>query len=318
MNWFIATSGLIALVVTALGGDLHAQTPPPSASPTPPQDARASEPLATAAAAPTTAPAPPPPCSEGDDEGDQVPSSSCAGMFGIRASVTRLSSGASGKQVGLMLWGEGEDYTHRGMWSARGMHKLGIGGGGAGFEGTLMGGWAGGVRLPVGASHGPVLRAGLLGAIRGNDMFYDSLLELPQLQLGYQYLRGKTVLELGATTGAVLVGRHRTGEMVRRIVGAGFEVGGYAALQLPWLRLGAAATQLPTNDELSTPVRVAEGNLCALLSPIAICADARATIADAVVSPGAAPSEVRSMYAGLSVGMLERAMPHPPSKPGHD
>jgi hypothetical protein len=216
--------------------------------------------------------------------------------------MTRLGGASAARAVGLMVSTEGEEFVRRGIWSTHGRHRLGIGGGGAGFEGTLSGSWAGGVRIPVGEHHGPVLRAGLLGYVRGNDDFYASLLELPQLELGYQYQHARTVVELGVTTGAALVGRNRTGETAQRIVGAGFEVGAYGALQLPHFRLGLSAAQLPVDDGLSTPIRVGEGTLCGLLAPFAICADARVTVTDAVVSPGGAASEVRAVYAGLTVG----------------
>jgi hypothetical protein len=223
-------------------------------------------------------------------------------MFGIRGSMTRLDGVNASNASGLMLWAEGEEYVRRGIWSSRSLHKFGIGGGSGGFEGTLFGNFAGGVRIPVGKHHGPVLRAGLVGYLRGNDAFYDSLLEVPQLQLGYQYLRRSTVIELGATSGAVLVGRSRIGEATRRVLGAGIEIGAYGAVQLPWGRLGINLTRLPTDDALSAPVDVAEGTLCARVAPLALCADARATFTEAVVAPGAPASEVRSLYAGLSVG----------------
>jgi hypothetical protein len=182
------------------------------------------------------------------------------------------------------------------------MHRLAIGGGGAGFEGTLLGGMAVGFRLPFGDRHGPVIRAGALAYLRGNNAFYASLLELPQVQVGYQYLRGRTVLELGATSGVVLTGRFRAGEAETRVLGAGLEVGGYAAVQVPWFRLGFSAMRLPTNDALNSPVRTMEGTLCAIAIPFAICGDGRATVTDAIVSPGAAPVEVTSLYAGLAFG----------------
>jgi hypothetical protein len=275
-----------------------ATSPRPDAGSPPPSKAVA----ASAPSAPPCAPPEPPRCTEADSEQVGPMSTGCSGMFGIRGSVTRLSGVNARRDSGLMLWAEGEEYVRRWIWSTRSTYKFGIGGGGAGFEGTLFGGWAGGVRIPAGKHHGPVLRAGLVGYLRGNDAFYGSLLELPQLQLGYQYLRGSTVIELGATSGAVLVGRSRTGEAVRRVLGAGMEIGAYGALQLPWVRLGLNLTRLPTDDGLSAPVDVAEGTLCARLAPLALCADARATFTEAVVSPDAPASEVRSVYAGLSLG----------------
>jgi hypothetical protein len=143
----------------------------------------------------------------------------------------------------------------------------------------------------------------VLGYLRGNDAFYASLIDLPQVQLGYQYLYRRTVIELGATSGAVLAGRFRAGDAETRVLGAGLEVGAYAALQIPWFRLGMSAMRLPTNDALSAPVRTAEGTLCAIATPFAICADARASVTEAIAAVGAAPVEVTSLYAGLAFGL---------------
>jgi len=59
---------------------------------------------------------------------------------------------------------------------------------------------------------------------------------------------------------------------------------------------------LPTDDGLGTLVRAAEGTLCVIATSFAICADGRVTSTDAITAPGAAPSEVRSLYAGLAFG----------------
>lgn len=230
-------------------------------------------------------------------------STGCSGVFGLRGSAATVRGAAATEGSGLMVSAEGEEFVRRGVFVTHGMHRLAIGGGGAGFEGTLQGALAGGFRLPVAKRHGPVIRAGVLGYVRGNDAFYASLLDLPQVQLGYQYLYGRTVLELGATSGAVLAGRFRAGEAETRILGAGLEVGAYAALQIPWFRLGVSGMRLPTNDALSAPVRTAEGTLCAIATPFAICGDARASVTEAIAVLGAAPVEVTSLYAGLTFGL---------------
>jgi hypothetical protein len=204
-----------------------------------------------------------------------------------------------------MVSTEGEEYVRRGLWTARSRHHLAIGGGEAGFEGTMLLGWAAGIRIPVSPCrrHGPVLRLGFLGYIRGNDAYYASLLELPQLQVGYQLQRGKTVVELGATGGAVLVGRSRVGDAGRRVLGDGFEYGGYAAIQIPWARLGVSSMRLPTNDALSAPVDVFEGTLCARVGGFALCGDARRMATRAAVGVEAPERHVKSLYAGITLGV---------------
>jgi len=57
-----------------------------------------------------------------------------------------------------------------------------------GIQGGFGNAVAGGVRAPFGRNHGLVVRAGGEGSFFGNKYLWDSLLELPQLQLGYQWL----------------------------------------------------------------------------------------------------------------------------------
>jgi hypothetical protein len=302
MNTKIASTGVAWLLVAASAQAAEVTPNAPSDPTTPPVAVQSRE----TSPAPSETPPPPPsiaPCADPDATGPFLSSSGCSGVFGLRGSAATVRGVAATEGSGLMVSAEGEEFVRRGVFSTHGMHRLAIGGGGAGFEGTLQGGLAGGFRLPVGERHGPVVRAGIFGYLRGNDAFYASLIDLPQVQLGYQYLHGRTVIELGATSGAVLTGRFRAGEAETRILGAGLEVGGYAALQIPWFRLGLSAMRLPTNDALSSPVRTAEGTLCAIATPFAICADARATQADAIAFSGAAPVEVTSVYAGLAFGL---------------
>jgi hypothetical protein len=225
-------------------------------------------------------------------------------VFGVRGSITHLSVGKDTNAMGLMASAEGEAYGRRGLWSERMLHRLALGGGEAGLEGTLAGSWAGGVWIPAGpcGCHGPVLRAGMNAYLRGNDAYYASLVELPQLQIGYQYFHDNTLVELGATTGAVLVGRSRTDGSAMRTTGDGLEFGGYAALQLAWLRFGIGATRLPASDGLSQSVQVFEGNLCVRMPPAAFCADARSTNTYATIMPGAPASEVSSLHTGITMG----------------
>jgi hypothetical protein len=241
-------------------------------------------------------------CGEPDATGPYFASTGCSGVFGVRGSAVDTRGAPATQGTGLMVYAEGEEFVRRGLFSFHGSHRLAMGGGGAGFEGTLQGGMAGGFRIPLGERHGPVFRAGGFGYLRGNDAFYGSLLELPQVQVGYQYLRGSTVFELGVTSGAVLTGRFRGGEAQTRVLGAGLEVGAYAAVHIPWFRIGVSGMRLPANDAIATPVRTAEGTACVIASPFAICGDARVAIADASVTPGAPPAEVRSTYGGVAFG----------------
>ena len=264
---------------------------------------------AAAADGPDTPPPPPaerfrlPPCADPDSDGELRTSTGCSGVFGVRSGFVDVSGVGAGTGTNVMVSAEGEEMVRRGLFNFHGSHRLAIGGGGAGFEGALGGGLGFGVRRPVGERHGPVARGGVLGWMRGNDAYYGSLLELPEVQLGYQYMRGITVVEIGATSGVVLIGRERVGDGSTRVLGNGLAVGGYLVVQVPWMRLGTRAMRLPTHDELRSEVDVVDGNLCGVLAPLALCADARAARMDAFVPGSTAPTEVRSLAFGLTLGL---------------
>ena len=265
-----------------------------------------------AAVAPAPAPAPVtvdldapwrfPVCDDRDDAGASRGTAGCAGVWGLRGAVTRIQGARADDGVTLAFSSEGQEYGRKGIFSARSTHRLGIGGGAAGFDGALAGSFAGGVRIPVGERHGPVVRIAMQGWLLGNGAFYSSLFELPGVQLGYQYMSRRVLVEIAATTGVVLIGRYRGGEAYSRDLGHGFEVGAHASIQAPWVRLGASVMRFPTHDDVSGPVDMAEATLCVVASPIAICADGRALRGDAITSPGAPPSEVRSLYGGITAG----------------
>jgi hypothetical protein len=143
----------------------------------------------------------------------------------------------------------------------------------------------------------------MYGYLMGNDALYGSLLELPQVQLGYQYRHARTLLEIGATGGPVLVGRSRIADTERRVLGSGFEYGGYLAVQLPWVRLGASISRLPVKHEGDHPVDVAEGTLCGHLHRLALCTDARVTVSEARRAADDPLRETRSFYGGLTLGV---------------
>jgi hypothetical protein len=229
-------------------------------------------------------------------------SAGCASVFGLRGSAGSASGVPANDGAGLMVWSDGENYAQWYSFNAHGVHRFALGGGGAGLEGTLLGGFTGGFRVPFGDRHGPVFRAGALGYVQGNDSFYTSLLELPRIEVGYQLTFPAVIFEIGASSGAVLTGRERIGDAYTRQVGGGFEVGGYASARVPWFRMGLRALRLPSADEISTPVRVFDGTLCALTLPIAICGDARLSVADEFAHGSNLLSEARSSYAGLAVG----------------
>jgi hypothetical protein len=99
-----------------------------------------------------------------------------------------------------------------------------------------------------------------------------------------------------------LVGRYRAGDAYSRTLGHGFDVGAHATLQIPYARLGVTVMRFPTDDDVKAPVTMAEGTLCLLAAPIAVCADGRAMRTDAMLHDGAGVAAVRSLYGGITAG----------------
>ncbi len=225
----------------------------------------------------------------------------CPEAVGLRGSEAHVIGASASEGAGLMFYAGGEEFGHRGRyWSSRDTYDLALGGGAAGLEGMLSGSLAYGFRAPVLPDEGPVIRAAASGYIMGDDAFYASLLELPQVQLGWQWSHGHAVIELAATTGVVLTGRFRAGDAETRQMGHGFAFGGHASLQVPWVRISLEGEQLPSYDSISSPVNVARGTLCAVAYPMAICADGRAEQARATV--GTSEPLVTAAYAGITLG----------------
>ena len=242
-------------------------------------------------------PAPPPP--EAEAELDDALTT-----FGVRASVLR----AQETSWGLTFAGRAMQYsTNLPYLSWRGGGFWGLGGGSGDFEASLGGALALGGRLPVGKSHGPVLRAGLEGYLLGNDLLYASMFELPQLQLGYQRARGRELFELGAKGGAVLTGRYNDPEREgRRVLGAAFEWGAYGSFHVTPARIDVSFTRVEARQTApGGPVDVIDGAACGIVSFVAVCLDARYQRGD-VRLPGGGSDEVQTMYAGLTIGLASR------------
>jgi hypothetical protein len=237
---------------------------------------------------------------DGESDAKIVLPSGCTAVAGVRGSVVGTTGGNGARGAGLQFALDSEEHTRLDLVSELARYRLAIGGGGAGFEGTLQGLWAIGLRVPVTKRQGPIVRAGLQGYILGNDAFYASLLELPQIQGGWQWASGATVFEAAATSGVAITGRFRTAGSDSREL-SGFTYGGHVSVHVPWGRLSVVGERISSGDALGGPVDTATGIACFTVSPVALCGDARAAQADAVVA--SAVTHVRMFYAGLTIGV---------------
>lgn len=230
-------------------------------------------------------------------------------LFGLRASETAIDGRDPKAAVGLVSESVSYLQDPKAGVNARLSHFALLGGGRSGLEGGLGVSLAGGLLVPVGADHGPFSRLGLRAQMLGNDVLWTSLVELPELELGYQLLRRTLHLELAARGGAVLVGRYNP-DGARRPLGSAFEYGGLVATRvgavdfdLEWTRIEARGS------DPGTPVDVLSALLCGGANYFGVCFDARLYAGD--VREAGRVRERTSAFIGLSLGAFVRDAPAP-------
>lgn len=198
-----------------------------------------------------------------------------AGLFGIRGGETSVHG--LDTKAGVSLHSVSSSYatSRRGGVSARASHFAFIGGGRGGMEGGIGLDVGFGLYHPVGSEHGPFSRLGGRGFLLGNPVFFASLVELPQLQLGYQFLKRDLYLELAARGGPVLAGRVNPDDQRRRL-GGSFEWGGHLAVGAGPLNLGIELGHVePGEDDPHGGVDILSALLCGGARYLGACFDAR-------------------------------------------
>jgi len=185
------------------------------------------------------------------------------------------SAPASKSTFGAMFWAASENYKTDRFFALRSSGLAALGGGSGGLEGGLGGTVAVGIRVPVAAHHGPIVRVGLGGELLGNSQFYYSHIDLPIGEVGYQFMSGHTILEIGGRAAVILTGRYNTGDALHRELGTGAQYGGYVAAHSGFGRLDANFMHLPNgNNSPGTSVDVLRGTACAYAANlIALCLD---------------------------------------------
>jgi hypothetical protein len=236
-----------------------------------------------------------------------------SGSTGGRISTTRLQGSDAddtGHALGLTLSGHSERYGAHQLFNVREASFAFIGGGSLGFEGGLGADIAAGVRVPVARNHGPFFRLGMRGHLLGNDKLYTSLLEIPQLQLGYQSLRTDQVFELAGRVGPVLAGRFNTGDDAERKLGKAFEMGGHLAVHVAPIHFELEHTHVLMDGPLGD-VDLLSTQLCGDAWVLQLCVDTRVGRGDAAVPDiGVLPNNpVTSYFGGLSIGVRDDMVP---------
>jgi hypothetical protein len=228
--------------------------------------------------------------------------------IGLRGTATTVVAETKTRWAGAgLVHQDGMGYFDVGRLSVRYLDFAGIGYGSAGLEGEAGVDLAGGIRIPVGLSGGVVVRLGLRGYLSGNDLFYASLFELPQLQVGYQWSRSSLQTEIAARGGYVLYGRYRV-DAWREKLDRSPTLGAFGAFRVPIALFELSYTHLFTekgrarsdSDEI---VAMA----CATPDPIVACIDMRyknmKTMAPIAISVSAAKG--RSIYLGATFSLAD-------------
>ena len=282
------------------------QAKPNSENPKDETKAVASEPLSE-----NDEPIEDPPVPEEDDDayGDR------GGMHGfeliaLRGALSHASVGGDSDQgYGFLLVNRSLIFGSSDAFSYRALAAGDIGGGTGGFEGALRGEAAFGLQAYVSGRHGAFLRAGARAEMLGNDVFYQSLLMLPDAQLGYQHMTSGHGFELGARAGAGVAGRHNAAEY-RRALGSSIVYGAFLNYGRESFELGASWVRIDgQKDEPSSPVDIVEGTLCvsgeleAPDVPVALCADGRYARGEVQARGGSAIRSADVLYAGITLGI---------------
>jgi len=222
---------------------------------------------------------------------------------GLDGSVTHAHGGDRDGRLGAL----GLASSHNGFGfedplTVRVTNTASIGTDGHGFQGGLGTALAGGPRLSLGKNHGVFARGGIEGYFFGNRCLWDSLLEFPQGQLGYQWLVPRSVVDVAFKGGYVLAGRHNTGDSAMRELDGSFEIGAIGAVHLGSLDLRVNYTRVLV-DNGATPVDMFEGAACGIGWVIALCTNVRYEVGDALLQDGSL-RPARVSFVGLTAGVL--------------
>ncbi len=244
--------------------------PPPAPSPTVP--AQPPAPVVPASPPPTV---PKPPCEDPCEDDHKKPTRGSA-FIGVRTqwtsatnATTATSATTARETVGVALAGSVEAYNDEsGILASRTALSFALGSGSGGVEGLIGGALLVGARARVTPNQGPFVRIGLSGEYQGNSRYLYSRFDLPLGELGYQFVEGPTLFEVGGRLSPVLTGRLRT-DFDQRELGSAVSYGGFLAARGEIGRVELTYTrQTLTGSPFSPVVSTFQGHGC--LSPISV------------------------------------------------
>jgi hypothetical protein len=152
---------------------------------------------------------------------------------GLSAGLVSTGGGDATRRLGtLAIHSEQLGYGYDRGLVVRVANAIDLGGDVRGFHGGLTGDLSGGYRFGASDTYGPYVRGGIALALRGDALVYQSLLELPQASIGYQYVTASTVLDLAPRLGFVILGQSNTGDQASRKLDLGLDAGATAAVRV--------------------------------------------------------------------------------------
>jgi hypothetical protein len=229
------------------------------------------------------------------------------GATGLAGTVTSGRGGdATSHVASVSLRSRRLGYAYDQGLIVRVYNSLELGGGAHGFRGGIQFAVSGGYRVRVGDTHGPFVRAGVDARTEGDPLLYQSLLELPQVHVGYQLVDGAMLLEVAGRAGLSLFGQSNTGHAATRPLDRVLDAGGMVTARVGPVLVTGGWSHLVASAP-GGPVDWVDGSVCASARKVALCTDARLVVGDVRVASGAALSTtvatgVVARQVGLVVG----------------
>jgi alpha-1,2-mannosyltransferase len=228
-------------------------------------------------------------------------------LSGLETTFTRVRGTDRNGQLAYF----GFSSTHAGFghekdYSVRIVNTVSLALGFQGFQGGATNAVAVGLRLPAAKDHGPVVRAGGELAFFGNKYLWDSAVEIPQGHVGYQWMRGPSVVDIALKGGYVLVGRHNTGDTGSRRLDGAPEIGAIANVHFSHFDLRAKYSYVFPR-RAGDDVQWFEAALCSTPGSLVLCTASRYERGDVRVRGELRASEVAVLALTIGVRLPDRA-----------
>lgn len=213
-----------------------------------------------------------------------------------------------GDGMAFGLAGLEENVLSRGLGSLHLRTHLGVGFGSNRIYGISEQTLDGGVRIPFGPLPlGVYARLGVDAGAYGDSRLYTSRVTLPYGRAGVQWMGKKSMIELGAAGGAVLVGHFNVGDDGARRLSSTAEIGPTLLVTTPVLQLSGELRRIGAGSTgTGEPVVLARAMACGSMRGFAvgICMQASYGVGDVLRREDRSQVEASSFFGGMTLGYL--------------